>query len=429
MDRPDDDLERSLRRYFEDFDQHYTDDAPSAEAWERIEAATQPAPKKWRRWLVGAVAVLLSLGCSTELGTLDLGGSTLEVGLRRTVNSTKADLRFATLDVRPVRQLDEKSARAQPSVKPTILPIRNQTYTKQVRTQKVRRPTTSGQEARTFADLSKNQQEPVFENRVRSLAPNFNLSDTPKRPLMEQKNQAAIPSQTLDFLDIVQLKMLPASKATPRVSVADAPVSEPTKTTKQLAWTVAVQPFQTFQYITNQSVPQDFSLLGIYTPHLTSTQRTGVQLRVGVERQKTARLSWRVAGFYRAMPQFVHYETSTNQFAVREIGPNQVAVERLGIEVKEQKMLQHLGLQADYLYRLGRRWFVSGGTEISANGAQPRWGFTASVGWQRPLSARHALVVEPTYTYFTSKTNDAKKLLQLQPYTIGLKVGVRILKN
>ncbi|MCU0341214.1 MAG: hypothetical protein MUE30_15150 [Spirosomaceae bacterium] len=195
------------------------------------------------------------------------------------------------------------------------------------------------------------------------------------------------------------------------------------------AWTLSVQPFQTFQYLTNHISTADFQLAALHIPPAWSQARTGVQVQAGVERALTKRLSWRLSGVYRAMPQFVNYQISTSEFLVKETGPNQVSIERVTIDVSEQKTRQWLGLQAGYAYHFNRGFFVSAAAEGSidwANNHATQLGLTASAGWARYLGGRYSLVVEPTYTYFFQKTTDTRQVLQIQPYTLGIKVGLRI---
>ncbi len=451
MNRPEDDLERSLRSYFDDFDQNYTDDAPSPTAWPHIEAATKPAPQKWSKWSewrrysVGLAAIVLAVGLfyhsatqnkinqpiskaeqhtaiqqpHTQRKTANVGGLNTAIVLDNVAQNKKSGM-AKNQTVKQELLLDNQLVIKNHQI--TVGQVHNHLAGVRL-TKNMPSPTTKKFKKLTDGTSLKNENEIILINTSTGL--NIKLPTEPLPTITA--NNVQTKTQSVDLLDITQLKTWSIPAAIPQVAAPknSVAITKP-KTTSPWAWSVSVQPFQTFQYITNNNTPQDFGRLSIYTPRLSDPQRTGIQLRIGIERQKNEQLAWRVAGFYRAMPQFVHYETPTNQFIVRETGLNQIVVERIGIEVKEHKVLQHFGLQTDYQYQLGRRWFVSGGGEVTVSNSRPRWGFTASLGWQRPLSTKHTLVIESTYTYFTNKTNVANQILQLQPYTIGLKVGIKI---
>jgi hypothetical protein len=407
MNRPNDDIERSLRRYFEDFDAHYDDDAPSPAAWENIKTQIEPAPAQrwWRHGWVLPLLLLIGVG----------GGNYLLFDQIASVNQSNRS-------VAPLGSVGKN----------THITDSNKIYTEKLST----RGTTDASPPRMKPQVSVVPRVP-FNTSISSHRPtrgttNKDLLLTSVVPQVShtepQRNTEELPNvQTLSPTD---LQNLPTAAATPHIMQPASKMVEKRKSfDSRAAWTLSVQPFQTFQYLTNHISTADFQLAALHIPPAWSQARTGVQVQAGVERALTKRLSWRLSGVYRAMPQFVNYQISTSEFLVKETGPNQVSIERVTIDVSEQKTRQWLGLQAGYAYHFNRGFFVSAAAEGSidwANSHATQLGLTASAGWARYLGGRYSLVVEPTYTYFFQKTTDTRQVLQIQPYTLGIKVGLRI---
>ena len=422
MNAPDDKTERSLRQYFDDFDANYEADGPSPAAWERIEAQIKPAPNSQKSLLVGLLLLLF------------LSGSVWYFFQPKAVAIAQKPV--------AVGNINQPKPTQTPIIAPKTGLIQSPAERKTQSIEAAIAPNTATEKPNNGFALTQNDhpaqtrlmpQPRKFTARASKQISQISHSEVVISTQQTTDNEtltpamSSFPNPQLGILDAKDLKLATLQKATPSVVVSEAEASAPKPKTR-LSWLVSVQPFQTFQWLTNVAQARDFSLANIYTPSLLSGQRTGVQFRVVVEGQETNRMAWRVSGFYRLLPQFVHYEISTNQFAVREVAPNQVSVERITIEVSERSKLGYFGLHADYLYRFGRNWFVSAGFEGATSG-QPHnstLGFTGSLGWERKIGAKTALIIEPTYTYFTNKTADTRQILNLQPYSVGLKMGVKI---
>ena len=90
-----------------------------------------------------------------------------------------------------------------------------------------------------------------------------------------------------------------------------------------------------------------------------------------------------------------------------------------------------MGLQAEYLYNLPKNIFVSGGilgAIDTQNYNNTQTGITASIGIAYKIAGSRIITIEPTYSYFFNKTTDMRQILQIQPYTIGLKAALRLKK-
>lgn len=422
MNAPDDKTERSLRQYFDDFDANYEADGPSPAAWERIEAQIKPAPNSQKPLLVGLLLLLF------------LSGSVWYFFQPKTVAIAQKPV--------AVGNINQPKPTQTPIIAPKTGLIQSPAERKTQSIEAVIAPNAITEKPNNGFALAKNDrptqtrfisQQPKLTARASKQIGQIYHSEVAISDQQTTDNETFIPAISsfpnlqLITLDAKGLRLPTFQIAIPSVGVPEAEASAP-KPRKRLSWLVSVQPFQTFQWLTNVAQARDFSLANIYTPSLLSGQRTGVQFRVGVEGQETNRMAWRVSGFYRLLPQFVHYEISTNQFAVREVAPNQVSVERITVEVNERSKLGYFGLHADYLYRFGRNWFISAGFEGATNGQRHNstFGFSSSLGWERKIGTKTALIIEPTYTYFTNKTADTRQILNLQPYSIGLKMGVKI---
>jgi hypothetical protein len=456
MNRPNDDIERSLRRYFEDFDAHYDDDAPSPAAWENIKTQIEPAPAQrwWRHGWVLPLLLLIGVGGGNyllfdQIASVNQSNRSVaplgSVGKNTHITDSNK-IYTERLSIRGTTDTDSPRLNPQASAVPrgTFNTTRGTTDTDSPRmspqASAVPRGTFNTTRGTTDTDLLRLSPQAsvvprVSFNTTRGTTDTDLLRVSPQESVVPQvshiepqRNAEELPNvQTLSPTD---LQNLPTAAATPHIMQPASKMVEKRKSfDSRAAWTLSVQPFQTFQYLTNHISTSDFQLAALHIPPAWSQARTGVQVQAGVERALTKRLSWRLSGVYRAMPQFVNYQISTSEFLVKETGPNQVSIERVTIDISEQKTRQWLGLQAGYAYHFNRGFFVSAAAEGSidwANSHATQLGLTASAGWARYLGGRYSLVVEPTYTYFFQKTTDTRQVLQIQPYTLGMKLGLRI---
>ena len=408
----DDDMERSLHRYFKKFDADYDDDAPNETAWGNIQKNID-SPVLKLNWKRKTLATVLVLFCFVEIGDLNFikkTNSRLQIG--------SSAVRIANAGHQDKLLLNNPSEGSKPSE--GLNSLRNNAL--------------KGNNSRLQIGNAKvgivntDQQD---NNRLQIGSSTVGIANPDQQMIGIANPDQQNPDQQNENLDYQKHKEYQpfhlAKNALVIQKNEQVPDLEPIKSKKRLSWTLAVQPFQTFQYLTNNISTTDFQLAALHVPALTSSQRTGWQVRLGVEGKRSERLSWRVSGFYRALPQFVNYQISTNQFLVKEVAPNKVSVERITIDVNEQKIISFVGLQADYMYRLKQGFFVSSGIEGSVdwnNLQNQQLGIVASAGWEHKISKNQSVVIEPTYTYFFHKTTDSRQILQLQPYTIGLKIGI-----
>lgn len=447
MNRPDDDIERSLHRYFKNFDAEYDADAPSAKAWENIQKNIQPKTANTNRGKK-ALAIVLILLCLMVIGDVFnnsfVGKSLDKENLSKGLN-TKNGLADIHKKEAEQNKTFESSAKRETKlivfegIKEVIKSIERKA-TKSDIISLNRNAKTINRLNERHRKLTKNNKfvTTFIEKRLRNYSVNKIEKESSATTFdnlnIDEQNQQKYREPQMPHLSSISAKgFLPFGQnlATAIVKVPESVPELPLPKSSQTSWTVSVQPFQTFQYLTNNVSTTDFQLASLYVPSWASTIRTGWQVRLGAEGNKSRRLAWRASGFYRSMPKFVSYRVSTNQFLIKEITANQVNVERITIDVEEQTTIHLVGLQADYVYRLKHGFFVSSGIEGSFdwnNSQSKQLGASASVGWEKKLTEKRSLVVEPTYTYFFHKTTDLKQVLQLQPYTVGLKLGLKFAK-
>ena len=429
-----DDMERSLHRYFKKFDAEYNDDTPSETAWGNIQKNIDSPVLKlnWKRKILATVLVLF---CFVEIGDLSsiiktknrlqIGSSAVRIanaGHRdKLLLSNPSEGSKPSEGLNSLRNNDSKGNKSRLKINGSTVGIANPEQ-KEIKIDKLLLSNPSeGSKPSEGLNSLRNNASKGDNNRLQIGNAEVGIAN-PDRQNPAQQNV------NLDYQKHKEYQPFHLAKNALVIQKNEqVPDLEPIKSKKRLSWTLAVQPFQTYQYLTNNISTTDFQLAALHVPSLTSSQRTGWQVRLGAEGKRSERLSWRASGFYRALPQFVNYQISTNQFLVKEVAPNKVSVERITIDVNEQKTISFIGLQTDYLYRLKHGFFVSSGIEGSVdwnNLQNQQLGIIASAGWEHKISQSQSVVIEPTYTYFFHKTTDSRQILQLQPYTIGLKIGI-----
>ena len=460
----DDDMEHSLYRYFKKFDADYEDDAPSETAWKNIQKNIDSPVLKlnWKRKTLATVLVLFYF---VKIGDLDfikktnsrlqIGGS--EVGIANPDHQDKLLLNNPSEGSKPseglnsLRNNDSKGDNNRLQIGSSAVRIANAGHQDKLLLNNpsegckhseglnsLRNNALKGNNSRlqignaTVGIVNPDQQKLLLSNPSEGSKPSEGLNSLRNPDQQEINNRLQIDSSTvgitnpdqrnpdqqnenLDYQKHKEYQPFHLAK-NELVIQNNEQVFDlgPIKSKKYLSWTLAVQPFQTFQYLTNNISTTDFQLAALHVPALTSGQRTGWQVRLGAEGKRSERLSWRVSGFYRALPQFVNYQISTNQFLVKEVATNKVSVERITIDVNEQKIISFVGLQTDYLYRLKHGFFVSSGIEGSVdwnNLQNQQLGIIASAGWEHKISKNQSVVIEPTY-----RSNDTELLiLQIIP--------------
>ncbi len=432
MNIPEDDLERSLRHYFEDFDENLNEVVPPIRT--TVVSKTRPAIF-YRKWAaVAAVLLVLVVGenPSKEYNDSKIVDKNINRGFSSANNNKNFNKTIVgksanhKVEKSEISREESSALSAMHSSLPCIA-----AQTKQI-------IAISKHKKERLSAMVSNQRKSALEGLPSELYASFSIStyfkvghieasisqkEISKIKSFETKNTG--PHTTIEQLKAKEYRPFVSELALPKVKMPENNLKSKS-VASHLVWSFSIQPFQTYQYLTNNEPKADFYINNLCFPSWVNKQRMGFQVRVGAEIKRNERFSYRVGGLYRSMPQFIHYQVSTNEFLVKELGPNQISIERVMINVNEQQTLHFVGLQADYLYRLKHDFFVSlgaeGTTDLENNNTQ--LGATVSMGWGRKLNQHHTLSIEPIYTYFFHKSADSRQIFQIQPFTVGLKVGI-----
>lgn len=403
MNRPNDDIERSLRRYFEEFDDHYDDDAPSLRTWGKIEECIQPKPMQvsFKTVLIASLLLLISTSSGSYFIPNKLNECTTWIQKEKKVTVLSMISDKKREDV--VQAIDNQKITIR-----NFVPINSLSQSRKLRKSNWLQQNSAQMNVDSFNSIINVQQQ--FLSLPNGESQNLQLS------LLSTKGYKPFLSQV----------------AKPYVSFpASLPIFGKKAMPSHLAWILSVQPFQTFQYLTNNISTTDFQLAALYIPSILNKKRMGWEVAIGIEKKRNKQNSWRVLGLYRSLPQFIHYQISTSEFLVKETGLNQVNVERVTVDVNEHSTLQSLGIEVDYIHKFSPKLYISGGFSGATqwqNTSLSQAGLRASIGWTYALNPHHTFWVEPTYTYYLNKTTDNRKVIQFQPYTIGVKMGLQLHK-
>ena len=346
MNQPNDEFEDSLRRYFEKFNEEYDADEPSDKVWLQINQEIQPIPsplRKYGKWALGLlllitlnIAVFFSADIALKQTTKNRmnGQSTISVKqevisvnkqnvhLRKSISDTKVDI--SKNESKSANNILVEVSESEHNHNKNIVNTLPEKFDNQ--SNKV-----SKKQAKSSKLAIKNNINTNIENQrlyikntehtnvnMSAVPRPITLSTTPSTHVNSITNQSEI---TLSALASKNLKVSQNKLSIPSIEYKAYNNSTHRKEldTSRLSWSIAVQPFQTYQYLTNHISTTDFKLVALHIPTILNSTRMGWQIQISAQSYQTKRLSWRASGFYRRMPQFTNYEIATNEFIVKEV--------------------------------------------------------------------------------------------------------------
>jgi hypothetical protein len=192
---------------------------------------------------------------------------------------------------------------------------------------------------------------------------------------------------------------------------------------------VGLTPLRTFQILTvrpgNGVVYQNFVL-----PAKISAETVGYKFSAGVERK-----GFQLLLNYGQFKQSYRYEIATSEFTVGPDLSGNYQVVRKGIPQQENSMVRLVGMavkkhtvrQSHFL----RNYFGDVGAEFSRDLTSKKNMVWLNAGFGKELFAGNNVVmtVGPYFEYSLSKLRNPDNPFKIQPYQIGLSVGLRYVKK
>lgn len=192
---------------------------------------------------------------------------------------------------------------------------------------------------------------------------------------------------------------------------------------------VGITPLRTFQILTvrpgNGVVYQNFVF-----PANISAETVGYKFSAGVERK-----GFQLLLNYGQFRQSYRYEIATSEFTVGPDLTGNYEVVRKGIPQKEQSTARLVGISAKkHAVRRShflRNYFGDVGAEFSRDLTSKKNMVWVNAGFGKELFAgKHvAMTVGPYFEYSLSKLRNPDNPFKIQPYQIGLSVGLRYVKK
>jgi hypothetical protein len=192
---------------------------------------------------------------------------------------------------------------------------------------------------------------------------------------------------------------------------------------------VGLTPLRTFQILTvrpgNGVVYQNFVL-----PAKISAETVGYKFSAGVERK-----GFQLLLNYGQFKQSYRYEIATSEFTVGPDLSGNYQVVRKGIPQQENSMVRLVGMAVKkHTVRRShflRNYFGDVGAEFSRDLTSKKNMVWLNAGFGKELFAGNnvAMTVGPYFEYSLSKLRNPDNPFKIQPYQIGLSVGLRYVKK
>jgi hypothetical protein len=436
-----------LREMFNDYEAE-----PLDSSWGKIRRGIVPPPSQkprlgWKPWLAGII-VLIGL-----IGTFTATQSRSNVSENQSVRKkTQAkDIvqpqnllaqeiagNSTTLTNGKTLFVNAKSEKlANPLVHSTSVIISEKEIVKTVSLKK--ETTTNQQEPReTSSSLTSVLVKNVSENRSESNeTPSILTASINENTMLSGENTVPV-LITIENRKIEAVNSL-SSKPSSKLLVSLNPILpqfkqspiEFKKKSYPLEFTISATPFFTYQR--QQAILQASGkeIQNIQTYESFTRNRAGMNLNIGLSRQLSDRSNIRIGLSYTYMSQWADYEIAQDAFTLRRSSArSQDNIVRDGIAVKELERIKLLGLSVNKQYFLNPvgkvRYFASVGAEgmlNTVNGNQHIFA-TTSIGISYHLSNSQSLTIEPTASYDLVGGKDSNSLLKVNPYNLGIKLGL-----
>lgn len=435
-----------LREMFNDYEAE-----PLDSSWEKIRHGIVPPPSHkptlgWKPWLAGIIVLIGLIGTFTatqsrsnvsENQSVRKKNQAKDIVQPQNLSAQEIAGNSTTLTNEKTLFVNAKSKKlANPLVHSTSAIVSEKETVKTVSLNK--ETTTNQQEPReTVSSLTSVLVKNVSENRGESNeTPSILTASINESAMLSGEN--TVPVLTIENRKIEAVNSL-LSKPSSKLLVSLNPILpqfkqspiEFKKKSYPLEFTISATPFFTYQR--QQAILQASGkeIQNIQTYESFTRNRAGMNLNIGLSRQLSDRSNIRIGLSYTYMSQWADYEIAQDAFTLRRSSArSQDNIVRDGIAVKELERIKLLGLSVNKQYFLNPvgkvRYFASVGAEGMlniANGNQHLFAIT-SIGMSYHLSNNQSLTIEPTASYDLVGGKDSNSLLKVNPYNLGIKLGL-----
>jgi hypothetical protein len=168
-----------------------------------------------------------------------------------------------------------------------------------------------------------------------------------------------------------------------------------------------------------------------------SIKRLGIQLESGMSYELSKKWQVNFGLNTQVISKNINYSTRTNvldSFKIEALNASNIRIERVADlnKIEEENNYYSIGFNADLAYRInnkkdGFNWFLSSGIGANQllNQTQSRAiNFNVAFGFKRTLNHQFDMILSPKLTYYIEKNSFSSPILQAQPYTIGVQMGI-----
>lgn len=434
-DRIDEELRKALKSRFDDFES-----LPDASLSERIFKAISDGSNAWRTGLIGGLLLLL-----TGSVALFFGSQYVEKG-NKTVSEANAVAKG--LGTALVIKKQEHDTDKVPESKSTVLqPETNPVKKRSIRSEKgVRRQMTHAEVVKLietvksnpsfgsiwFRDGDLSESDKVYvQNQMQALSRDVpTAADSSGREETKTLEGRSVVDQDIGVLDhrplaLPQFAWPPDSLITPGKLKSRYDF----KFKERWGIIVGITPLRTYQLLTVRSgngvTYQNFAL-----PTKISAETLGFKFSAGVEKK-----GLQVMLNYGQFRQSYRYEIATDEYLVGKDPSGSYNVVRQGISQEENSTVRLLGMSIKkHTVRRSpflRNYYGDVGGEFSRDLSSGKNMVWLNAGFGKELFAGHhtTLIVGPYVEYSLMKLSNPDNPFRIQPYQIGLSVGLRFMKK
>jgi hypothetical protein len=440
-DRIDEELRKALKSRFDNFES-----LPDASLSERIFKAISGGSNAWRKGLIGGLLLLI-----TGSAALFFGSLYVEKG-NKTVSEPKAAA--SGPGVALVVKKQEHIADNVPESKSTAMqPGAGQVKKNRVRSEKdvrgqkgVRRQMTHAEVVKLietvksnpsfgsiwFRDGDLSESDKVYvQNQMQALSRDVpTATDSSGQEETKALEGRSVVDQDIGVLDHRPLA-LPQFAWPPDSLITPGKLKKRYDLKSEDRWgiIVGITPLRTYQLLTVRSgngvTYQNFAL-----PTKISAETLGFKFSAGVEKK-----GFQVMLNYGQFRQSYRYEIATDEYLVGKDPSGNYNVVRQGISQEENSTVRLLGVSIKkHTVRRSpflRNYYGDVGGEFSrdlSSGKNMVW-LNAGFGKELFAGRNTTLTVGPYVEYSLMKLNNPDNPFRIQPYQIGLSVGLRFMKK
>ncbi len=168
-----------------------------------------------------------------------------------------------------------------------------------------------------------------------------------------------------------------------------------------------------------------------------SIKRLGMQLEAGMSYALSKKWQVNIGLNAQLIRKNINYSTRTNvldSFKIEALNASNIRIERVADlnKIQEENNYYSIGLNTDLVYQInnkkgGFNWFLSSGfglNQLINQTQSSAMNVNAAFGFKHTLNNQFDIIVAPKLTYVIGKNGYSSPILQAQPYTIGVQIGI-----